>query len=84
MTNNLEHSVGRDLHGLGQLKAKTIRSWARAYSEELEAGQKYTERPPTITIAFSDGAIEVLITEKEIVNKNIIENARKEKEFIRL
>jgi len=137
------------LHGLGQLKSKTIRSWARAYSEELEAGQHYTEQSPTITIAFADGAVEPLqkpenakdkihrvcmimdkedgtvftealelhyinmkafakavneadsiniqetnedmfaywlsiITEKEIVNKDIIENARKEKEVIRM
>ena len=137
------------LHGLGQLKLKTICSWARAYSEELEAGQRYTEQPPTITIAFSDGAIEPLqktknardkihrvcmimdkddgtlftealelhyinmkafakavneansiniaetnedmfaywlsiITEKEIVNKEIIENARKEREVIHM
>jgi len=137
------------LHGLGQLKSKTIRSWARAYSEELEVGQRYTEQPPTITIAFSDGAVEPIekpkngkakihrvcmimdkedgavftealelhyidmkafakavneadsikipeahedmfaywlsvITEKEIVNKNIIEAARKEKEVIRM
>jgi predicted transposase/invertase (TIGR01784 family) len=137
------------LHGLGQLKSKTIRSWARAFSEELEAGQRYTEQSPTITIAFADGAVEPLqktenakdkihrvcmimdkedgtiftealelhyinmkafakavneadsiniqetnedmfaywlsiITEKEIVNKDIIENARKEKEVIRM
>ena len=137
------------LHGIGQLKSKTIRSWSRGFSEELEAGQKYTEQPPTITIAFSDGAVEPLqksqngkdkihrvcmimdkddgtvftealelhyinmkafakavneansiniketnedmfaywlsvITEKEIVNKDIIENARKEKEIIRM
>jgi len=137
------------LHGLNQLKSKTIRSWARAYSEELEAGQRYTEQSPTITIAFADGAVEPLqkpenakdkihrvcmimdkedgtiftealelhyinmkafakavneadsiniqetnedmfaywlsiITEKEIVNKDIIENARKEKEVIRM
>jgi predicted transposase/invertase (TIGR01784 family) len=137
------------LHGLGQLKSKTIRSWARAYSEELETGQNYTEQPPTITIAFSDGPVEPIekpknaknkihrvclimdkddgtvftkalelhyidmkafakavneansiniqetnenmfvywlsvITEKEIVNKDIIENARKEKEVIRM
>jgi predicted transposase/invertase (TIGR01784 family) len=137
------------LHGLGQLKSKTIRSWARAFSEELEAGQRYTEQPPTITIAFSDGAVEPfqkpenakdkihrvcmimdkddgtiftealelhyinmkafakavneadsikiketnedmfaywlsVITEKEIVNKDIIENARKEKEVIQM
>jgi len=48
------------LHGINQLKSKTIRSWARAFSEELEAGQKYTEQPPTITIAFADGAVEPL------------------------
>jgi predicted transposase/invertase (TIGR01784 family) len=137
------------LHGLGQLKSKTIRSWARAFSEELESGQRYTEQPPTITIAFSDGAVEPLqksenakdkihrvcmimdkedgtiftealelhyinmkafakavneansinipetnedmfaywlsiITEKEIKNKDIIENARKEKEVIQM
>jgi len=137
------------LHGIGQLKSKTIRSWARAYSEELEAGQRYTEQPPTITIAFADGAVEPsqkpkntkdkihrvcmimdiedgtvftqalelhyinmkafakavneadsinihetnedmfaywlsVITEKEIINKDIIENARKEKEVIRM
>ena len=137
------------LHGLSQLKSKTIRSWARAYSEELEAGQHYTEQPPTITIAFADGAVEPLqkpktsndkihrvcmimdkedgtifsealelhyinmkafakavneadsiiiaetnedmfaywlsiITEKEIKNKEIIENVRKKKEVIRM
>jgi len=40
------------------LKSKTIRSWARAYGEELEVGQRYTSQPPTITIAFTNGAIE--------------------------
>jgi len=137
------------LHGISQIKAKIIRSWARAYSEELEAGQKYTSQPPTITIAFVDGAVDPIkkpknvtdkihrvcmimdkddgivfteamelhfidmktfakaineansinikeatndmfvywlsvITEKEIVNKDIIENARKEKEVIQM
>jgi len=137
------------LHGLGQLKSKTIRSWARAYSEELETGQRYTQQPPTITIAFANGAVEPIktaqntknkihrvcmimdkddgtiftealelhyidmkafakavneansinikethedmfaywlsiITQKEIVNKDIIENARKEKEVIQM
>ena len=46
------------LHGISQLKAKTIRSWARAYGEELEVRQSYTSQPPTITIAFADGAVE--------------------------
>ena len=45
------------MYGLGELKAKTIRSWARAYGEELEPGDSYTEQPPTITIAFTNGAI---------------------------
>jgi len=137
------------LHGISQIKAKIIRSWARAYSEELEAGQKYTSQPPTVAIAFVDGAVDPIekpenamdkihrvcmimdkddgtvfteamelhfinmkafatavneansinineaaddmfvywlsvITEKEIMNKDIIENARKEKEVIRM
>ena len=46
------------MYGLGELKAKTIRSWARAYGEELEAGQSYTSQPPTIAIAFTNGHIE--------------------------
>jgi len=45
-------------YGLGELKAKTIRSWARAYGEDLEVGQSYTAQPPTITIAFTNGAVE--------------------------
>ncbi|MCL1884815.1 MAG: Rpn family recombination-promoting nuclease/putative transposase [Defluviitaleaceae bacterium] len=137
------------LHGISQIKSKIIRSWARAYSEELEVGQKYTSQLPTITIAFVDGAVDPIeksqnttdkihrvcmitdkddgaiftealelhfinmkafakavneansinikeatsdmfaywlsvITEKEIVNKDIIENARKEKEAIQM
>ena len=137
------------LHGISQIKAKIIRSWARAYNEELEAGQKYTSQPPTVTIAFVDGAVDPIkksenamdkihkvymimdkddgsifseamelhfinmkafakavneansinikeatddmfaywlsvITEKEIVNKDIIENVRKEKEVIQM
>ena len=137
------------LHGISQIKAKIIRSWARAYSEELEVGQKYTSQSPTVTIAFVDGAVDPIIkpenatdkihrvcmimdkddgavfteamelhfinmkafakaineansinikeatddmfvywlsviTEKEIVNKDIIENARKEKEVIQM
>jgi len=46
------------MYGLGELKAKTIRSWARAFGEELEVGNSYTAQPPTITIAFTNGAIE--------------------------
>ena len=47
------------LHGINQIKAKIIRSWARAYSEELEVGQKYTSQSPTVTIAFVDGAVDL-------------------------
>jgi len=137
------------LHGIGHLLAKMIRSWARAFSEELEAGKSYTSQPPTIAIAFSNGAIEPseplkndkskihtigmitdkddgtiitnaleihfiemkafakavneansinikethedmfaywlsVITEKEIVNKDIIETARNQKEVIKM
>ena len=34
------------LHGISQIKSKIIRSWARAYSKELESGQKYTLQSP--------------------------------------
>jgi predicted transposase/invertase (TIGR01784 family) len=48
------------MHGLGELKSKTIRSWARAYGEDLEVGKIYTSQPPTIAIAFANGQIEPL------------------------
>ena len=48
------------LYGLGELKAKTIRSWARAFGEELEPGDLYSSQPPTIVIAFTNGQIEAL------------------------
>ena len=48
------------IYGLGELKAKTIRSWARAFGEELEAGGSYAAQPPTIAIAFTDGAVGAL------------------------
>jgi predicted transposase/invertase (TIGR01784 family) len=48
------------LHGLGELKAKTIRSWARAYGEDLTFGKDYKSQTPTIAIAFSDGQIRPL------------------------
>jgi len=52
--------VEMHLYGLGELKAKTIRSWARAYGEELEAGKSFASQPPTITIAFTNGTVEPL------------------------
>ena len=42
--------VEMHLHGIGQILAKMIRSWARAYSEELETSKKFTSQPPTIAI----------------------------------
>ena len=45
------------LHGLSELKPKTLRSWARAHGEDLEAGQSYADQPPTIAIAFVDGPV---------------------------
>jgi len=58
------------MYGLGELKAKTIRSWARAFGEELEAGQRYAGQPPTITIAFTNGMIDS-IGNDENPNANI-------------
>jgi len=48
------------MYGLGELKAKTIRSWARAFGEELETGENYAGQPPTIAITFAYGQIEPL------------------------
>ena len=48
------------LHGLSEIKPKTIRSWARAFAEELEQGKSYSEQSPTIAIAFVDGAVNPL------------------------
>jgi len=58
--------VEMHLYGLGELKAKTIRSWARAFGEDLEVGKSYTSQPPTITIAFTNGTIESLENKKTI------------------
>jgi len=52
------------MYGLGELKAKTIRSWARAFGEDLEVGKSYSEQSPTITIAFTNGTIEPLENKK--------------------
>jgi len=58
--------VEMHLYGLGELKAKTIRSWARAFGEDLEVGKSYTSQLPTITIAFTNGTIEPLENKKTI------------------
>ena len=59
------------MYGLGELKAKIIRSWARAYGEDLEVGGLYAEQLPTIAIAFTNGAVKPL-EEKEDVKKDKI------------
>ena len=59
------------MYGLGELKAKTIRSWARAYGEDLEVGGLYAEQLPTIAIAFTNGAVRP-IEEKEATKKDKI------------
>ena len=45
------------MYNLGELKSKSIRSWARAYGEELEPGKFYSDQPPTVSIAFTNGNI---------------------------
>jgi len=52
------------MYGLGELKAKTIRSWARAFGEDLEVSGKYASQLPTIAIAFTDGAVEPISKSK--------------------
>ena len=52
------------IYGLGELKAKTIRSWARAYGEDLEVGANYTAQPPTIAIAFTNGTVKPIGSDK--------------------
>jgi len=58
------------MYGLGELKAKTIRSWARAYGEDLGVGASYTAQPPTITIAFTNGTLEPIKNDKNTNTDN--------------
>ena len=46
------------LYRMEDLKHKTIRSWARAYSEELKVGMDYASQPPVVCVAFVDGPID--------------------------
>jgi predicted transposase/invertase (TIGR01784 family) len=46
------------LYGLEELKYKTIRSWARAYSEELKPGEAYSKQLPVVCVAFANGSID--------------------------
>ena len=55
------------MYGLGELKAKTIRSWARAYGEELVVGESYTGQQPTVIIAFTDGKVPAIEDTKESI-----------------
>jgi len=57
------------MYGLGELKAKTIRSWARAYSEDLEVGSDYSAQLPTIAIAFTNGAVECISTDRDKIHR---------------
>jgi len=57
LEDNTNVLIEMHLHGLSELKPKTIRSWARAFGEELEEGKNYSEQSPTIAIAFVDGAV---------------------------
>ena len=73
LTDGTNILIEMHLHGLSELKPKTIRSWARAFGKELEAGKSYSDQPPTITIAFVDGAVKPLEESKNInLNKNKI------------
>ena len=46
------------LYDTDDLKYKTIRSWARAYGEELKSGEGYSTQPPVICIAFVNGPMD--------------------------
>ena len=50
--------VEMHLYGLGDLKYKTIRSWARAYSEEIREGESYSTQPPVVCVAFVNGSLD--------------------------
>ena len=49
--------VEMHMHDMSEIKPKTIRSWARTHSTELKEGESYISQPPTISIAFIDGAV---------------------------
>jgi predicted transposase/invertase (TIGR01784 family) len=46
------------LYDIDDLKYKTIRSWARAYGEELKEGEKYLTQPPVICVSFVNGSMD--------------------------
>ena len=46
------------LYGTDDLKYKTIRSWARAYGEELKKGETYLTQLPVICVTFMNGSLD--------------------------
>ena len=46
------------LYDVYDLKYKTIRSWARAYGEEIKAGAGYATQPPVICVTFANDSFE--------------------------
>ncbi|MCL1988940.1 MAG: Rpn family recombination-promoting nuclease/putative transposase [Firmicutes bacterium] len=50
------------MYELLNIKAKTIRSWAKSYAEKLLAGQDYVIQPAVIAITFTDGQVQSLPT----------------------
>ena len=46
------------LYGIEELKYKTIRSWARAYGEEIKRGQSYSMQPPVVCVTFAEGSFD--------------------------
>ena len=45
------------LYDLNALKYKSLRTWARAYGEDLEPGQKYPEQNIVVCISFLNGPV---------------------------
>jgi len=43
---------------MGDLKYKTIRSWARTYGEELKTSEAYSTQPPVICVTFANGSLD--------------------------
>ena len=52
------------LYDLYDLKYKTIRSWARAYGEELKTNKAYATQPPVICVTFTNGSLDEIESQK--------------------
>ncbi|MCL2049523.1 MAG: Rpn family recombination-promoting nuclease/putative transposase [Defluviitaleaceae bacterium] len=57
------------MYSLGELKAKTIRTWAKSFGSYLVSGDRYTGQPPTVSIAFTNGQVEPLRKSAAATNK---------------